>query len=163
MCAGVYQTEFADVHFLGQNAGGHIGDQNVIAHVRNARIFRAVDRVVVADMYVIRVVTDHIGRNCGNVRKILVCRGSDQSDIAVFLRLDVCFLRELTRHNVIGFSAAVHKVERNGGKLRGRAALKKEHFIILGNVHQFAEVFFRLFDDGFVVRRSMAHLHDRHA
>ena len=54
---------------------------------------------------------------------------------------------------------SVHQIERNGGKLRGCAALQKENLVVVRNVHEAAEVLLGSLDDGIVIGRSMTHLH----
>ncbi len=52
---GVDHGKLRDIHGLGHDAGGHIGHQRHISGIRNVLVCRSEDRVVPADMDIIRV------------------------------------------------------------------------------------------------------------
>ncbi len=76
-----------------------------------------------------------------------VFAGSKQVDLAKFLGFLVGFARPVTGHDIIRHTI-FHQVQRNSGKLEGCAALDEQDFVIIRNVHQFAQISFSFVSDG---------------
>ena len=161
--SGVDNAELRNVNGLRHYAGRHIRNERNIAGVGNVRILRSVDRVVEADVDVGRVFSEAVARGLRDIREVIRLACCRLDDVAVLLRFFVRLAGELSGDYVVGFAAYGQKVERNRRELRGRAALQKQDFVVVGNIHDLAEVRFGLFDDCVVIRRSVAHLHDRHS
>ena len=112
-------------------------------------------------MHVIRVVVERDFVHIGDIGIRFILGGSDFARIAVNLPFLPGFFGEVARNDVIRL-ARVHEVEWNRRKLLARAALYEEHAVIFGDVHQLAQVCFRLFDDGgkgLVAVGNLAHAH----
>ena len=110
-------------------------------------------------MDIVRIGAEALARGGRHIGEIVGGGGCSADGIAVLLRLLERLARELTRDDVIRLVIPVHQIERNGGELRGRAALQKEHLIVVRNVHEAAEILLGGLDDGIVIGRSMTHLH----
>ena len=123
LCAAVNHTEFCNIQRLRQEAGGNIRNQRHVAGVGQFVIYRAVNGVVHADIEIIRVRRKGGFVKFRNIRESLVCGRSDNVHFAVFLRFGAGFFCPLAGDDIICFAAAVHKVQRNCGKLGGSAAL----------------------------------------
>ena len=110
-------------------------------------------------MHVIRFGIDHIGCNLGDIREGLILRGSDRARLTVTSGLLVCLLCPLTRNDIIRLAASRHQVHRHHRKLCGSTALKEEHFIMIGNIHDIAQIFFCCVDNRLIFLGTMRHLH----
>ena len=112
-------------------------------------------------MHIVGVVVERDLVHVGNVSVRFILGGRDLAGIAVDLTFLPCLFGEIARNDVVRL-ARVHEVERNRRKLLARAALYEEHAVILGDVHQFAQVGFRLLHDGgkrLVAVGNFAHAH----
>ena len=115
-------------------------------------------------MCVCGIGADHIPRDGWDIAEIGILGGGGAHDvIPQLLRFLECLTGELPRHKVIRFSGTADQIEGHGSKLRRRPALQKQHLIVVRNVHQPAQIGLRLLYNGFIVRRAVAHLHDRHS
>lgn len=115
-------------------------------------------------MEVRRIRADIGARDGWDTVEMIVLRGCSATGvIAEFQRFLKSFARELPRDDIIRLPRPSDQVERDCRKLRGRSALQKQDFIVVGNPHQLPQIGFRAGNDRFVIRRAMRHLHNRHS
>ena len=162
LCAGIKICIFLHVDRLGQEAGRQVGDEVLSLRVRQIPVFRAVDRIVLADVNVICILADWKVRNVRDVGERLILGGRDLIGRAVLLRFLVRSLRPLAGHDVIR-DAVLHEVHRQHRELQMRAALHEHDFIILGNGKQRPKVRLRLVNDRLIRLGPVRHLHHGHA
>ena len=112
-------------------------------------------------MYIIGIRTERIAGGFRDHGEILLLGGRDCFGISVFESLLIRLGGELSGEDIVRL-ARFHEIERYGRKLRGCAALEEEHRIVVRDLHELAQIRLRLFDDRFIGRRSMAHLHNGH-
>ena len=160
LSAGVKDTELADVDRAGEDAGADISYQRNIAGIGQLMINRAVDRVVHADVEVVRIGSEGRLVELRNIGESFVLGGSDNVRVAVASAFLIRFLRPLTGDDIVSLAGLGRKVQRNCRKLGRCAALKEQHLIVIGNVHYFSEKRLCLFDDTVVNLGTMGHLHD---
>ena len=113
-------------------------------------------------MNVVGIRTEGFAGGCRNLCEVVVLGGSNRLRVAVLLRFLIGLGGELTGQNVIRL-AGLHQVQRNCRELRRRAALQEKYLVVVRNVHDGAEIRFRLLDDCFIRGRSVAHFHNGHA
>ncbi len=160
--ARIDDAEFVHVDLAGKDLRAHVGDQRRL-HVGEFHIAGAEDGVVRADVHIVRIVVEGDLLHVGDIRVSLVLGGGDAARFAEDLALLPRLFGEVARDHIVGF-ARVHQVQGHGGELLARAALHKEHAVIFGDVHQFAQVGFRLFHDGgerFIAVADLAYAHAR--
>ena len=121
----------------------------------------AVDRLVLADVDVVGVLGDVQIGAIGDVAVILILGGGSHDDLAVLLGLGNGLLGPRARLDIHGL-AVLHQVPCHGGELQGRAALDEQHLVVVGDVHQLAQVGLGLVHDLLEHLGAVAHLHDAH-
>ena len=89
-------------------------------------------------MHIVDVLAEGIAGECGNIGEILVLRGRGNANIAVFLRLFGGFACEIAGNDIVGFPLC-EKVQGHRRELLRRAALHKEHRIVVGDIHELAQ------------------------
>ena len=159
--AGVDQGVLVHVRDLAHDAGGHVGHQGSAA-VGQIVPLGAEDGVVLGDVDVVDVIPEILAGDLGDVGVARLFGGRDQADVAVFYRFFISLLGEVARHDVV-CATLLQKIEGDRLELRGRAALEKEHFILVGDVHQLAHEGDAFVVDGLVDLAAVAELHDAHA
>ena len=132
--AGVDQGVLVHVRDLAHDAGGHVGHEGGAA-VGQIVPLGAEDGVVLGDVDIVDVIAEVLARHLGG---------------------------EVARHDVVR-ATLLQKIEGDRLELRGRAALEKEHFILVGDVHQLAHEGDAFVVDGLVDLAAVAELHDAHA
>ena len=95
-----------------------------------------------------------------NTREILILSGSCFPRIEIFLRLLKRGPGEISGNDVICDFVPVSEIHRKRCEDAACAALKKQHFIVIRNIHNFAHVCLRGFDDVIKDLRAVAHLKD---
>ena len=122
----------------------------------------AVNRIVLADVDVIRIFGNIEVTAIGNIAEGLVRRRGDCDSI----RISGCLLKRplgpLTGDYICGLSVLRH-VHRDGSKLLVCAALQEQDFVIVRDVHELPEIFLGFLDDAVKNLAAMAHFHDGHA
>ncbi len=113
-------------------------------------------------MNVVGIVVEGDLVHVGDIGIGLVFGGGDAAGFTEDLALLPCLFGEVARDDIVRL-ARVHQVEGNGGELLARAALHEQDAIAVGNVHQLAQIGFRLLDDGGKRLVSVADLADAHA
>ncbi len=155
---GIEQAAFGDIERFTEDARGNVGNERCVARIGDIAPFGAENRVVHRDMNIVIIALDFV--NFGNVAATAIARrGHDIDLIHKALGFIDGFLGPDTRVDIGNF-AALFQVERNHGKLEACTALQEQDFVIVGNVHEFADFGFNTFDDGFVGVRTVAHFHD---
>ena len=160
--AAVDQAVLRHVNGLGEEHAGHVGHQRDVAGVGKLRVARAVHRFVLADVDVVGVGGKRQTVNIGHVREVFVLGAGHAVGLAVQLRLLERLLRPVARHDVVG-NLVLHEVHRDGRELLRGAALQKQHAVVVGDVHEVADVLLSRFDDALERGGAVRHLHDRHA
>ena len=117
--------------------------------------YRAVDRVVHADMEVIRVRAELLRVKVGNAAEILLFRGCHHFAIAKSRGFLIRFCGELAGEHIVGLAVFRHQIQRHHRKLRGCAALQKEHLVVIRDLHHLAQKAFRALDDRVIDLRSV--------
>ena len=158
--ASVQKAEFRDVDRAAQNTGGNVRDERHAAGIGQLLEHGAVDRVVHADVEVVRVGAELIFVERRDAAEVVVLRGGDGLAVAEAAGLLVGLRRKLAGEHVVGLAALRHQVERDHRELRGSAALQEENLIVIGNLHHLAQKLLRALDDAVVDLRSVRHLHD---
>ena len=158
--AGIQHREAAHVDGLAQDAGGDVRHQGHVARLGQLRVARAVDRVVHADVEVIRVLREGCGVQIRNVGEGLILRGSHHVGLAVAGSLLVSLGGPLARQHEVGLAALRHQVHRDHRKLRGSASLQEQNLVIVRNPHHFPQKTFRGVNDALVFLGAMRHFHD---
>ena len=160
---GVDHAEAADIVDLAQDVGRHVRHQRDLAGLGQGRIAGAVDGVVGGDVEIIRVGIELRGVQRGNVGVLVVLGGRHHVHLAVLPGLHQRAVGKIAAVHVVSRAAAGHKIHRDGRELARRAALQKQHRVVLGNVHQLAQGRLGLIEDGLILLGSVTHLHDVHA
>ena len=154
-------TVLRNIHRLAQEHGGDVGYEVLALRVRKLTDRGSVDRVVLADVYIICVVIDGEVLKIRDVAEGLVGRAGDDVHLTVHLRFLCGLLRPLASHDVIGHAMA-HQVHRHHRKLRVSSALQEQYLIILRYPEQLSEICLGCIDDRLKVLRAMRHLHHGH-
>ena len=123
--------------------------------------FCSVDRIVLTDVDIVRVIGNIQIRAIGNIAECLVRRRRDRNCVNVSGRFLICSLGPLAR-NDISCLAVLVEIHRNRCELLMRAALQKQDFVVVGNVHELAKILLGFFDDSVKDLSSVAHFHNRH-
>ena len=159
--ARIDDAEIPDVDLAREDLGRHVGDERRF-RAGEFRIPRAENGVVGADVHIIRIFAEGDGRRIGNIRIGLVLGGGDAGRIAVDLALLPCLFGKIPRDDIVRFSA-VHQIEGNCGKLRGSAALHKQHGIVFGDPHELAQQGFPFVHDRLKGLVAVGDLRNGHA
>ena len=97
----------------------------------------------------------------GNVAVVLVLGGSGDDDLAVLLSLGNGLLGPCAGLDVDGL-AVLHQIPRHSRELQRSAALNEQDLVVVGDVHQLAQVGLGLVSDLLEHLGAVAHLHDAH-
>ena len=159
--AGVDHAVVTDVAGLAQEHGGLVGHQYVALGVGQLVPGHAVDGLVLADVHIVGVLGDVQIGAVGDIAVILILGGGGYDDLAVLLSLGNGLLGPRAGLDVHGL-AVLHQVPRHSGELQGSAALDEQHLVVVGDVHQLAQIGLGLVDDLLEHLGAMAHLHDAH-
>ena len=155
------QAVLADVAGTGQEHGGLVADQHMALGVGQVVIGRAVDRLVLADIDIVRVIRNVQIGAVRNVGVILIAGGGDNLDLPELLRFLQSLFGPVAGINVAGH-AVFHQVHRHHGKLNRAAALDEQHLVVVGNIHQLPQIRLRFLEDLLEHLGAMAHFHDAH-
>ena len=98
----------------------------------------------------------------GDIGKVLVLAAGGNAGRAELSGLLSSLFAEIAGHKVV-CRAGFHKVQRHHRKLLGRAALKKAHLIVVGDVQHPAHGSLGVVDDLIKPFTAVAHLHHAHA
>ena len=163
--AGKGDAELGDVVLLREDAGGQVRHQRHAAGLRQPGVARAVDRVVAADVEVVRVAAELRLVPVRDLRIADVLGGGNLLDVRVLLGLLDGQVGEVAGVDVVRLAGLVagQQVQRHLRELHGRAALQEEHLVVLGDAHERAQVRLGLCDDLLIHLGAVAHLHDGHA
>ena len=151
-----------DVDRLGEEHRTLVGDEDVALGVGELGKPGAVDRVVLTDVEVARVLADGQVGAVGNVREVPVGRAGDGHGVAEDLRLLEGLLCPVAGDHVVGL-AVCGKVHEDGGEEQRVAALGEDHLVVVGNAHEAAQARLGALDDSLKDGGSVTHLHDAHA
>ena len=130
--ARIDNAEAGNVDRLGEDAGGHIGNERDITGIGDVIPLCSVDGVVEADVDIVRVGTEVVSRQARDIGVVLILGGGDDLDVAVLCSLLGCLLGELTGNNVVSLAGAGEQVICYRGKLCGGSALEEEDLIVIG-------------------------------
>ena len=122
----------------------------------------AVDGFILADVDIVGIGGNVQIGAVGNVAVVLILGGGGHDDFAVLFSLGNGLLGPGAGFDIHGLTV-LHQVPGNGGELQGGAALDEQDLVVVGNVHQVAQVGLGLVDDLLEDLGAMAHLHDAHA
>ena len=145
-------AESADIHFLTENAGGHIRNQRNISGIRNIREFGAVNRVVIADVHIVRIRSEIFSADFRDVAVGVLLGAGNTFDVAEFAGFLVRLLRPLPGYNVVCLFGFSQQIERNHGELQCTAALQEQDFVVIRNVHQFTQIRLGVFNNRLELR-----------
>ncbi len=126
-------------------------------------ILDAADRLVADDVHIRRV---RIELPLGARRNPVEVRGFGTRDdvrATVALRLADRFLRPRAGVDVVGRDLVTKQIEGHRGELRRRAALQKQHRVVVGHAEQFAQIRFGALRDFDELVAAVTHFHHRHA
>ena len=160
--AGPDQTVVGHVAGPGQEHGGLVGHQHVALGVGQLVPGGAVDGLVLADIDVVGVLGNVQVGAVGDVGEVLVGGGGNHLHLAVLLGLGNGLLGPCAGLHIAGL-AVLHQVHGHHGELQGAAALDKQDLVVIGDVHQLAQVGLGLVGDLLEHLGAVAHLHDAHA
>jgi hypothetical protein len=165
LCAGVDDAEAGDVDGLGAEVGGHVGDEDArpVAGLRVVLELHAVDGLVGADVEEpgLGVLGDGVERREGRVLAVFTRPGDGGG--GELLGLLEGLVAPGSGHDEVGrIGGPRAEVERDGGELRGGAALEEEHGVGVGHREERAQVGLGLLDGGVELLPAVAHLHDAH-
>ena len=159
---GPDQAVVGHVTGLGQEHGGLVGHQHVTLGVGQLVPGGAVDGLVLADVDVVGILGNVQIGAVGDVGEVLVGGGGDHLHLAVLLGLGNGLLGPCAGLHVAGL-AVLHQVHGHHGELQRTAALDEQHLVVVGNVHQLAQVCLGLVGDLLEHLGAVAHFHDAHA
>ena len=158
--AGVDHAVLAHVHLLGEDHAAGVAHDGSLA-LRQFHIAGAVDRVVLGDVQVVRVIVvldrvhvRHVGVN-------VVPAGSHHVHFAVALAFLRRQMGEVAAVDVVSLFVH-HQVQRYSRELLGRAALQEYHVIILADIHQFPYIRHGLIINIGIHLAAVTHLHHGH-
>ena len=146
-----------------KNAGGKVRYQRHIARIGDIIPAGAVNRVVEADVDVVRIRAElklFLARNAAEVFS-LTRPGNIYG--AVFFGFLGCLAGEIAGYHIICLVVFVHQVKRYAGELQRSASLHEDDLIVVWNPHHLAQLSFRLHNNVVKHLRTMAHLHYGHA
>ena len=124
--------------------------------------FRAVNRVVFTDIYIVRTRRNGQVGAIGDIGEGFVLGGGENIHLAENPGFLSRFFRPHAREYVIRFPV-FHQIHRHHRKLRVSAALQKQNFILLGNIRKRAKFCFRFRDDFSEILASVTHFHHGHS
>ena len=160
--AAVDDAVLGNVHGLGQEAGRHVGNQELALGIGQGLELGAVNGVVLADVDVVGILGNGQVGAVGDVGEGSILGGSDGVGLAIELGFLPCLLGPLAGDDVVG-NLVFHQVHGNHGELLVGAALEEQDLVVIGNVHQLPQVSLGLVDDALVGLGTVAHFHDGHA
>ena len=160
--AAVDQAVLRHVHGLGEEHARHIGDQRDVAGFGQLGVTVAVNGLVLADVDVIGIGAEREAVDVGHVGEVLVLGTGDAAGVAVELGLLEGLLRPVARHDVVG-NLVLHEVHGDGRELLRGAALQEQHAVVVGDVHEVADVLLCGLDDALERGGAVRHLHHGHA
>ena len=157
----IQNAEFCNINRFREYAAWNISHKRHIARIGQLVVFCAVNGVVHTNVNIIRLGVEIGAGGFRDIRKGLIRTWSHGSCLAVARRLFVSLVSPLTCYNIIRLAVFGHKVQRHHCKLGWSAALQKQHIIIIGNIHNFAEVLLRLVKYCLIFLWAVGHLHNR--
>ena len=161
--AGVDHSVLRHVYRLGKDAGRKIRHQRYVSCLGKGMPFGSEDGIVLADMHVVRVGVQRQFFLLRDTREVVGLGGTGFPCVfQIFLCFFVCISGEVSGDDIIRGTGDA-KVQRNGGKHARGAALKKQDLIVVGNVHDRAQLFPASTDDVVVHLGTVAHFHDGHS
>ncbi len=160
--AAVDQAVVGHVAGLRKEHRALVGDEDLALGVRKDRVGRAVDRFVLADVDIVRVVVDRQIGAVRNVAVVLIFAGRDDVDLAVLLGFRRGLLGPVAGNDVVEH-AVLAEVQRDHGELKRCAALNEQDLVVVRNAHQRAEIRLRLVNDLLEHLAAVGHFHDAHA
>ena len=160
--AGVDETVVSHVAGLGEEHGALVGDQDVPLGVGELLVGQAVDGLVLADIDVVGILGNVQVGAVGDIAEVAVLGAGGDDDFAVLLGLGDGLLGPGTGLDIDGL-AVLHQVQGNGGKLQRGAALHEQNPIVIGDVHQVAQILYGLVHDLLEDLGAVRHFHDAHA
>ena len=120
------------------------------------------NRLVFADVNIIRILTDGKIGTIGDVAVIAILAGCNKVDLAVFLCFVICLFGPVAGYDIVS-NAVFHKVHGQHCKLKRCTALNEHDLVVIGNVHKVAQILLGFVDDLLENLGPVAHLHDAHA
>ena len=159
---GPDQAVIGHVAGAGQEHGGLVGHQNVALGVGQLIPGGAVDGLVLADVDIVGILGDVQIGAVGDIGEVLVGGGGNHLHLAILLGLGNGLLGPCAGLHIAGL-AVLHQVHGHHGKLQGAAALDEQDLVVIGDVHQLAQVGLGLVGDLLEHLGAVAHFHDAHA
>ena len=148
--AAVDNAVLGEINRLGHDVGGHICYHRNLAGLRIVVPLGAEDRVVGADIEVIRLRIEVKLLLLRNPSEVIRLRGCSDMDLAVLLCFLIGTACEIAGDRVVRL-AGDHQVERDCGELHGCTALHEQDLIVVWNIHNAAECILRTVDDIIVI------------
>ena len=115
---------------------------------------------VVCDVDIVRVLADHILCYLRYICEVFILRGSSYLHVSEFLGFFGGLLAPRTCEDIVSLFRSGHQVDRYHRELQRSAALQEQYLVVLRDIKKTAQVSLCVFDDLFVLCRSVAHLHD---
>ena len=150
------------IYRLGQNVGRHICYQDLALGVGKLVESGSVDRIVMADIYIVCILRDGKIGAIRNVGEGLVLGRSYCICLAVLLCFLVCLLCPLTGDDVISHTV-LHQVHGNCCELLRCTALQEQYLVVVRDVHQIPKILLSFLDDVVIYLGTVAHFHNAHA
>ena len=102
-------------------------------------------------------------RQVGVVELLAAVRRQMNFHIRQFTHLAVGNAAPVAGYHRIHALEAISQIHHRHIELRTRAALQKQHFIVIGNIHQLAQILLGMIENAHKHIRAMAHGHHRKA
>ena len=115
---------FAYIYRFRQETGGNICHQIFSFGIWQLFEFCSIDRIILADIYIVCIFTDWKIGAVRDIRECFVFGCGNLVCFSVFLCFQPCFFCPLTGYDVIG-NLVFHQVHRDHGKLQGCTTLKE--------------------------------------
>ena len=151
----------ADIAGLGQEHGGLVGNQNLTLGVGQLLEGGAVNGFVFADVNIVCVFPDGKVAAIGQVGVVAILGTGDALNITVFLGFLESLIRPCAGDDVVSH-AILHQIHGDHGKLQCCATLDEQNLIVVGDVHQLAQISFSVVVNFLEDLRAVGHFHDAH-
>ena len=146
-----------------QKVRRHVCHQRHCTDVRYPVILDAADRLVGAHVHVRGVGRQLPARAFRHIGEVFVFARRRDVDLRVLLRFLDRLLRPFAGVDEVDHFAIAEQVHRHDRVFADRAALQEQHFVVVTDRHQLAQIGLGLVRDRNELGAAMAHLHHRHA
>ena len=144
--AGEDDAILADIDRTREDIARHIRHQRHAISLRNIVPLCSIYGIVVADIDIVRIRIQLQLLLFRDPAEVFRLRGSSDVDLAELLCLLSRLFCKISGHDIICL-ALLHQVERHRRELRAGASLKKQHLVIVRDLHQRTQTLFRIFND----------------